>query len=307
LQFRILGPLEVWDDAEPLQLGGPRTRGLLGLLLLRANELVSNERLVDELFPHIAPARAANNIQQAISRLRRVLGEGVIETRESGYRLAIDAEQLDVGVFERLLAQGRESLTSGDALGAATTLREALGLWRGPALADLGFEEYAQPEIRRLEGLRLAALQERIEADLALGRSSELVPELEALVAANPVEERLRGQLMLALYRSGRQAEALAVYRDTRKLLAEQLGLEPSRALRELERSMLRHDAGLERSVEPTPSIVCPFKGPAPFSRDDAAYFFGRERMVADLIARLAAGTFVGVVGPSGCGKSSLL
>src|SRR5262249_27056527 len=151
----------------------------------------------DELWGEEAPARAANNVQQLISRLRRIL-DGVIETREGGYVLPLEPEQLDAAVFERLLAAGRESLVTGDAVGAATTLREALGLWRGPAFADVALEAFAQPEIRRLEELRLAALQDRVEADLAVGRGHELVPELEALVAAHPLQERLRGQLMLA-------------------------------------------------------------------------------------------------------------
>ena len=218
-----------------------------------------------------------------------------------------------MALFERLLAQGRQELAARDAVAAATTLREALALWRGPALADLALLEFAQPEIRRLEELRLSALMERIDADLALGRAGEVVPELEALVEANPLQERLRGQLMLALYRSGRQADALEVYRRTRELLRDELGLEPSKALQELERSILRQEAALDVEAGPLPAeaevgaIVCPFKGLASYDVADAAFFFGRERVIADLVARLTSGTFVGIVGASGSGKSSLL
>ena len=321
LAFRVLGPLEVWKEGRPLRLGGERQRALLALLVLSANEVVSSDRLIEALFGVDAPETAANALQVAISRLRRLLEEGgsdaedgVLLTRPRGYELRAGPEQLDVALFERLVAEGREALESGDPAGAGARLREALALWRGPALADLSLLDFAQSEIRRLEELRLAALMERIDADLALGRDAELVAELEALVAANPLQERLRGQLMLALYRSGRQADALAVYRDTRELLSDELGLEPSRALQELERAILRQDPSLEHEARPARTavweeglVVCPFKGLASFAAADAEYFFGRERLVADLVTRLAASTLVGVVGPSGCGKSSVV
>src|SRR6266511_2773991 len=214
LEFRLLGPLEVRREGRPLRLGGERQRALLALLLLHANEVVPSERLIEELLGDDASESAANALQVGISRLRRVLGNGyssdgeggVVLTRPRGYLLRTDPEQLDVALFERLLAEGRRELATGDAIAAAATLREALALWRGPALADLALLEFTQPEIRRLEELRLSALMERIEADLALGRADELFPELDGLVEANPLQERLRGQLMLALYRSGRQA-----------------------------------------------------------------------------------------------------
>jgi DNA-binding SARP family transcriptional activator/WD40 repeat protein len=321
LEFRLLGPLEVWREGRPLRLGGERQRALLALLLLHANEVVPRERLLEELFGGDAPERGANALQVGISRLRRVLGDGrasngdggVLLTRPPGYLLRTEPEQLDVALFEQLLAKGRGSLAEGDATAAASTLREALALWRGPALADLALLEFAQPEIRRLEELRLGALMERIEADLALGRAGEVVPELEALVAANPLQERLRGQLMLALYRSGRQADALEVYRQTSELLRDELGLEPSKALQALERSILRQEAALDVEAAPVAAeaevglAVCPFKGLASFDVPDAEFFFGRERVIAELVARLTSATFAGVVGASGSGKSSLV
>src|SRR6266508_1401327 len=321
LEFRLLGPLEVWREGRPLRLGGERQRALLALLLLHANEVVPRERLIEELFGGDASETGVNALQVGISRLRRLLGEsrssngdgGVLLTRPPGYLLRAEPEQLDVALFEQLLARGRQSLAERDAAAAAGTMREALALWRGPALADLALLEFAQPEIRRLEELRLSALMERIEADLALGRADEVVPDLEALVQANLLQERLRGQLMLALYRAGRQADALEVYRQTRELLREELGLEPSKALQELEPSMLRQEAALDVEAGPAPPepeggpVVCPFKGLAPFDVADAEFFFGRERVIAELVARLTSATFVGVVGASGSGKSSLV
>jgi DNA-binding SARP family transcriptional activator len=283
LEFRLLGPLEVRREGRPLRLGGERQRALLALLLLHANEVVPSERLIEELFGEHASETAANALQVGVSRLRRLLGDGrtangdggVVVTRPPGYLLRAAPEQLDVALFERSLGQGRRALAAGDAVAASAMLRAALALWRGPALADLALLEFAQPEIRRLEELRLAALMERIEADLALGRASELIAELEALAAANPLQERLRGQLMLALYRSGRQADALEVYRQTREMLRDELGLEPSKALQELERSILRQEASLEVKVGPRPAeteigVVCPFKGLASFDMADA-------------------------------------
>ncbi len=320
LEFRVLGPLEVRRDGQLVRLGGERQRALLALLLVHANEVVPTDRLIDELFGDDAPETAGNAVQVAVSRLRRLLGnggatdgdDGVLVTRPRGYLLQADREQLDVALFEHLAESGRRALDRGDPVAAATSLREALALWRGPALADLALLDFAQPEIRRLEELRLAALEDRVDADLALGRDAELVPELEALVAANPLQERLRGQLMLALYRAGRQADALEVYRQTRELLRDELGLEPSRALQQLERSILQQDALLERPAPRPPEdaagvVVCPYKGLAFFDLGDAEYFCGRERVVADLVSRLAGGTLVGIVGASGNGKSSIL
>ncbi len=250
LEFRLLGPLEVWRGGQQLRLGGERQRGLLALLLLHVNELVTSDQLVDQLFGAEAGDDGVRSLRVAISRLRRLLANGedsgVLVTRPGGYLVRVDPDQLDVARFERLLREGQRTAAAGDPLATAVKLREALGLWRGPALGDLSLLEFVQPEIRRLEELRLAAWLERIDADLALGRGAELIAELEALVAAKPLQERAQGQLMLALYRAGRQADALAVYRQTSELLRGELGLEPSRALQRLERSMLQQDESLE-------------------------------------------------------------
>jgi DNA-binding SARP family transcriptional activator len=242
MEFRVLGPLEVVEDGQALPLGGTKQRALLACLVLRANQLVSTDRLVEELWPHGAPRTAAKTIQVYISKLRKELGEGRLVTHPPGYVLRVDPSELDLARFEALLEEARRV----DPRRAVEPLREALALWRGPALADLAYEPFAQTEIARLEELRLAALEERIEADLATGRHAERVGELEALVADHPLRERLRGQLMLALYRSGRQAEALEVYQDARRTLVEELGLEPSVALQRLEKAILQHARWLD-------------------------------------------------------------
>src|SRR5437764_1270106 len=307
-EIRLLGPVEIWRDGEPVHLGGPRQQALLVLLAFRANEVVSSDRLLEELFGADASGRSANAVQAAVSRLRRLLEPGALETRGRGYVLHVEVEQLDSARFERLIAEGRAQLAGGDAATAASTLHEALSLWRGSPLGDLAAPESVQAGARRLEELRVVALMDRVEAELELGAAQQLVPELEALVAENPLQERLRGQLMLALYRCGRQADALAVYRETRRLLRDELGLEPSRALQQLEQAILSQDAGLEPAVAARePVVLCPFKGLAVFTTGDAAYYFGRERMVDEVIARLVDQPFVGLVGSSGSGKSSLL
>jgi DNA-binding SARP family transcriptional activator/WD40 repeat protein len=313
LEVRLLGPVELLREGEALHLGGPRQRALLALLALQANEVVPVARIVSALFGPDAPDSAVNAVQAAISRLRRLLGVDVVETRTGGYLLRVDPERLDATRFERLLEEGRGLLRAGEAAAAAAALRGALELFRSAPLSDLASLDFAQAEIRRLDELRLAALVERIEADLAVGRGLDLVAELETLVAEHPLQERLHGQLMLALYRAGRQSEALDVYRETRALLREELGLEPSRALQELEGAILRQDRSLElRELVRDPAaksgvVVCPFKGLAPFGAADADYFFGRERLVDELLAHLAGASFLGLVGPSGSGKSSLL
>ena len=207
---------------------------------------MSTDRLVDEVWGAQPPPTAVKTVQVYVSQLRKVLGEGVLETRGRGYRLALAADQLDAERFERLLVTGRELLAAGDAQGAADVLREALGLWRGPPLSDFTYEPFAASEIARLDELRLTALEARIEADLALGRHHELVSELEGLTRQYPLREGLRVQLMLALYRSGRQADALDGYKHARAVLDTELGLDPSRELQELEQAILRHDPELD-------------------------------------------------------------
>jgi YVTN family beta-propeller protein len=206
---------------------------------------VSNDRLIDSLWGAEPPPAAQKTLQVYVSRLRKILGDGLLQTRAAGYSLALAPGQLDSDRFEQTLEQGRNYLASGDPERGATMLREALSLWRGPPLADFAYEAFAASEIARLEELRLAAIEERIEADLALGREVELVPELEALVRQHPLRERLRAELMLALYRTGRQVEALAAYQELRRARVEELGLEPGRALQELEQAILRQDPAL--------------------------------------------------------------
>ncbi len=242
MEFRILGPLEVVDHGQPLPLGGTRQRTLLALLLTRANEVVSSDRLIDELWHRTPPASAANALQYHVSQLRKVLApHKPIVTQEPGYLIRVRPDELDLLRFELLVeeAQGAPPEL------AARQLREALGLWRGEPLADLANESFAQIEILRLEELRLAALERRLDADLALGHFAELVSEVQTLVSEHPLRERLRAVLMQALYGSGRQAEALEIYRQTRQLLVEELGIEPSPALHELEQAILHQDPAL--------------------------------------------------------------
>jgi DNA-binding SARP family transcriptional activator len=242
VEFRILGPLEVVEEGRPLTLGGPRQRALLAILLTRANEVVSNDRLIDELWGGRPPRTAANALQYHVSQLRKTLGPtDAIVTREPGYLIRVAPHELDLLRFEQLV----EEATRTPADRAGRLLRDALSLWRGPALADLASEPFAQAEILRLEEVRLAALELRIENDLALGRHRELVGELEVLVHEHPLRERPRAQLMLALYRSGRQAEALDLYREGRRLLVDELGIEPGLELQELEKAILGHDPEL--------------------------------------------------------------
>jgi DNA-binding SARP family transcriptional activator/WD40 repeat protein len=313
VEFRILGPFEVLRDGASLALGSAKQRALLAVLVLHRGELLSADRLIDELWEDRAPASAGKALQGYVSHLRKVLGDGVIVTRGRGYELAVGADQVDVGQFEVLAREGRRALSRNDSVRARERLGAALELWRGEPLGDFAYESFAQNEIARLHEAHRSALEDRIKADLALGRDAELIAEIEGLVAANPLRERLRGQLMIALYRSGRQADALSVYRETRELLSDELGLEPGRGLKELERMVLEQDAALEAApiasagVDGDTRVVCPFKGLAHFDRADAEYFCGREEVVSDLIARLAESTLVGILGPSGIGKSSIL
>jgi YVTN family beta-propeller protein len=246
MEFRILGPIEITEEDRPVVLGAAKQRALLAALLVHANEVVSSERLVDELWGERPPATAAKGLQVYVSQLRRLLGEGRLETRGHGYVLRVEPGALDAERFQALLDEGREALAAGEAERASERLGRALAQWRGAALADVAYEQFAQAEIARLEELRLIALEERIEADLTLGRHLALVAELEGLVRAEPLRERPRAQLMLALYRSGRQADALEAYQDARRELVDELGLEPSRPLQELERAILRQDDALD-------------------------------------------------------------
>jgi DNA-binding SARP family transcriptional activator len=250
-EFRILGPLEVADGEEVLPLTGQKQRALLALLLLDANRVVSTDRLVDALWGEQPPRTAATSLQNFVSQLRKLLGSDVLVTKPPGYQLRISPRQLDLDRFVQLVEEAR---AEDSAVERAEKLRRALAIWRGPPLADLGFEAFAQQEIGRLEELRLAALEDRVDAELEGGGHSDLVGELEAFADEHPLRERLRGQLMLALYRSGRQAEALQIYHDTRRVLVDELGIEPSPTLQQLHGAILRQDPGLEHGDPVAPA-----------------------------------------------------
>ena len=252
MEFRILGPIEARKDGLAVSPGGPKLRALLALLLVNANELVSHARLIDGLWGESPPESAAKALQVYVSQLRRELGRERIRTRPGGYELVVDPDALDLLRFERLVAEARVS----EPAAASQKLGEALALWRGAALADVAEAAFAAVEIGRLEELRLTATEELVDAELALGHDAELVSELERLVAQNPVRERLRGQLMLALYRSGRQADSLQCYQDARSTLVDELGIEPGNRLRELHQAILRQDSELDAQLaesEPDP------------------------------------------------------
>jgi DNA-binding SARP family transcriptional activator len=271
LEFRLLGPLEASDDTGELLLGGQKQRAVLALLLLDANRVVSTDRLIDALWGESPPRTAATSLQNFVSQLRKTLGPETVETRTPGYVLRATAEQIDLARFQRMVENAR----SDDPHQRAADLREALALWRGPPLADFRFDTWAETEIARLDELRLAAVEERIAAELDAGRHSALVGELESLVAQHPVRERLRAQLMLALYRSGRQTEALDVYQRARRWLIEELGIEPTAELQELHGAILRQEVGLGLG------------GPRSASRDH----------LADVTATMLAGRVVPVLG----------
>lgn len=301
MEFKLLGPLEVVDGGGRIvALGSGRQTLLAHCLLLHRNDVVSRDRLIDALWGGQPPATAANALQVQVHSLRRRLGSERISTERSGYRLRVDRGELDLERFEQLVASGRSALAAGEVETAALRLREAIALWRGPALADVTYESFAQAEIARLEELRLVALAERVEADLALARHSELVPELEALVTAHPEREHSYAQLMLALYRSGRQADALDVFGRARQALREELGLEPGPELRELQQAILRQDAGL--SVE-APEVRTRRHLPAP-----AAALVGRRAELAEIgrLLREEGGRLATLTGPGGIGKTRL-
>ena len=246
IEYRILGPVEVSADGRVIEIGGPSLRRLLAILLLHPNEPVSRGTLVHELWGEQPPAGAQGSLEVYISRLRKFLGPPALLTRPGAYCLQVTDGQLDSERFERLAVQGRGELAAGTPGPAAESLRAALRIWRGPALGDLSAESFAQVEAGRLDELRLGATEDRIDADLALGRHAGVVGELQALIAMHPLRERLHGQLMLALYRGGRQAESLGAYRAAREMMVRELGLEPGRALQRLEGAILRQDPALD-------------------------------------------------------------
>jgi predicted ATPase/DNA-binding SARP family transcriptional activator/class 3 adenylate cyclase len=302
MEFRVLGPLEVIRDGRRVALGGAKPRGALALLLLHAGEPVSAERLAVALWGEDAPASAIKTVQVHVSRLRKALGEPErLVTRPAGYLLRLEADELDLARFERAVADGRAALEAGDAHRAATLLREALALWRGPALADVISLPFAQGEIARLDEQRLAALELRIEADLAAGRDDQLVVELQRLVVDHPLHERLHAQLMLALYRAGRQADALEAYRAAHRLLDDALGVTPGHDLRELHQAVLSHDPQLAVPAARRERLVERHNLPAARTS-----FVGRADELAAVLAAIERARLVTICGPGGAGKTRL-
>jgi predicted ATPase/DNA-binding SARP family transcriptional activator len=302
VDFRILGPLEVTDEGREPVVASGKQRALLAILLLHANEVVSRDRLIEELWGEQPPRTARKSLQVQVSRLRKALGggESPITTGPNGYSIRVAPGELDLERFTRLAEEGRRALGADDPERGAELLREALSLWRGPPLADFTFESFAQPEIPRLEELRLAALEDRIDADLARGQHAELVGELEALVAAHPLRERLRRQLVLALYRAGRQADALEAYRAARAKLMDELGLEPTPELRQLEQAILTHDVAVRAPAAPA---TRPTPLPAPLTRT-----IGRDedRDALSHLLRQDGVRLVTLTGLGGVGKTRL-
>ena len=296
IEFRVLGPIEVDRDGVAVALGGPRQRVLLALLLVAAPQPVPIDRLADELWHGEPPDGASTTLRAYVSKLRTALGEGApIRSSAGGYALDADGHHVDAARFERLAREGHEALERGATRAAATRLRQALDLWRGPPFAGVGEDGALLVEAQRLDDLRLSAFEDRIEADLALGQDAELVDELERLVRDNPYRERLWRHLMLALYRAERQTDALAAYRRARGLLADELGLEPGEELQRLEQSILRHEVPAARPPEERHNL------PAQVSS-----FVGREAELADIARLLGTSRLLTLTGVGGVGKTRL-
>jgi DNA-binding SARP family transcriptional activator len=288
MEFKILGPLEVLEDGRQIDLGGAKQRALLAVLLLHANEVVSTDALIDALWEKDTPESGRKALQVYISGLRKVLGKDRLQTRAPGYLLQLEHGELDLERFRHLARSGDQA--------------EALALWRGSPLSEFAYQRFAQTEIALLEELRLACLEDRMEADLAAGRHAALAGELETLIAEHPLRERLRAQHMLALYRSGRQAEALEVYQDTRRVLVDELGIEPGKELRNLEQAILRQEPGLDLE---------PMRAPRAGAEAPRGIFVGREPELEELLTDLddaiaGRGSLFLLVGEPGIGKSRL-
>ena len=299
MEFAILGPLEVRDGPAAVRVPGAKERALLADLLVNAGRVVPADRLVEDLWGDDPPGNPANTLQGRVSALRRALGPagGALVTRPPGYLLKAGPEQVDAGRFERLVAEATAAAGKGPR--AARQLEAALGLWRGPALAEFADQPWAQAEAARLEELRLAATEALVELRLAAGGHAGLVGELEGLVAAHPTRERLRGQLLVALYRSGRQADALGAYQQAREVLAEELGIDPSPELQRLHRQILLQDPALEAAA---PDQALPRHN----LPERLTSLVGREGELREVAKLVEEHRLVTVTGPGGAGKTSL-
>jgi len=320
VDYRVLGPLEVIDDGETVGIGPRKQRSLLALLLINVNRVVATDRILEELWGEEAEGKE-NALWVYVSRLRVVLepedskrGEfSILVTRDHGYLLSVDPQSIDANRFETAVSEGRLLLRD-DPSSASALLAEGLAEWRGLPLEDFTYDDFAHREISRLAELRLGALEDRIDADLRLGQTGEIVAELEPLHQQHPLRERVVGQLMLALYRSGRQADALRTFERFRRRVGEELGIDPSPELRRLEEQILLHDARIQapkpRSRRPAApaQVANPYKGLRAFDEDEAADFYGRDCLIAKVVRRLRKGDrLIGLVGPSGSGKSSVV
>ncbi len=319
MEYRILGPLEVLDGGRPVDLGAHKQRALLALLLLHVGRVVSTDRILDDLWGDEAAGKE-KALWVHVSRLRSALephrtergASSVLLTRGHGYLIDADPESVDAWRFQAAVDEARTRLRD-DPAAAAEILRGGLALWRGPALQDFVYDEFARAEISRLDELRLDAEETRIDAELRCGLANEIVGELEMLVQSHPLRERPVAQLMHALYRAGRQAEALRAFQRFRHGIGEELGIEPSPELVRLEEQILLHDARLQppSPVRANPASTAeanPFKGLHAFEEADADDFFGRDRLIADVLGRVGNGArLVTLVGPSGWGKSSVV
>src|SRR3954468_9828725 len=293
MQFRLLGPLEVETDDGPVDVGAGKRRALLAHLLIHANEVVSAEQLIDELWDEHPPATAGKSVQVYVSQLRKALSTNgaVLGTRGSGYVISVAADEVDALLFEERLETAQQAFTEGDARSGAREARGALELWRGPALFDFAYESFAQTAAARLNELRLVALETRIDADLALGAHSRVASELESLVAEHPLRERFRAQLMLALYRCGRQSQALESYRDGRRLLLDELGIEPSPELRDLEQMILTQSEDLSAPRRVARTRSAPSHAPDPVRQPERRRWRGGWLTVVGATLLVGGGT----------------
>jgi DNA-binding SARP family transcriptional activator len=310
MEFRILGPLEVLEDGRPLALGRLKERIVLAVLLLHANEFVSRERLIDELWGVAPPATARKAVNVYISKLRKTLGsngDDPIATADGGYRLAVDSDLLDADRMRSLVAQAREQMADGDSEAASRLLQEALAFWRGPTLAGLALESFGRDEVAQLDELRLTILMDRIDCDLAQGRHEDVLGELQVLVREHPLRERLRAQQMLALYRADRQADALDAYQLARHDLMDELGIEPSESLQRLQQAILRHDPALEapagtaavNGAAAAPALTAPAASPPRARSRRRPTFRRRHLVVVGLVAVAAVAAPVAILSTS--------